>query len=109
MFYHTGESPHTQTIQINKVIGENEKRVFYFTEKPNGLFGQPNVITGHYTGMFFLRVGTPLTHLYFIEEPSTRFTGSKRPLNAYRAGAGLQPGTGQASPSLCWDELRGDL
>ena len=31
-----------QTIQVNKVIGENEKRVFYFTEK-NGLHGPPNI------------------------------------------------------------------
>ena len=29
-------------MQINKVIGENEKCAFYFTEKLNGLFGQPN-------------------------------------------------------------------
>ena len=31
--YHTGDSQHTQNIQINKVIGESEKYVFYFTEK----------------------------------------------------------------------------
>ena len=28
-----GDSRHTQNIQINKVIGENEKYVFYFIEK----------------------------------------------------------------------------
>ena len=28
-----GDSQHTQHIQINKVIGENEKCVFYFMEK----------------------------------------------------------------------------
>ena len=28
-----GDRQHTQNIQINKVIGENEKCVFYFTEK----------------------------------------------------------------------------
>ena len=28
-----GESRHTQNIQINEVIGENEKCVFYFMEK----------------------------------------------------------------------------
>ena len=28
-----GDSQHTQNIQINKVIGENEKSVLYFTEK----------------------------------------------------------------------------
>ena len=30
---HAGDSQHTQNIQINKVIGENEKCVFYFMEK----------------------------------------------------------------------------
>ena len=33
MLYHMGDSRHTQNIQINKVIGENEKCVFYFMEK----------------------------------------------------------------------------
>ena len=33
MLYHAGDSQHTQSIQINKVIGENEKYVFYFMEK----------------------------------------------------------------------------
>ena len=42
-----GYSRHTQTIQINKVSCENEKYVFYFTEKkPNRLFGQPNKFSG---------------------------------------------------------------
>ena len=31
--YYTGDSQHTQNIQIDNVIGENEKCVFYFTEK----------------------------------------------------------------------------
>ena len=31
--YHMGDCQHTQNIQINKVIGENEKRVLYFTGK----------------------------------------------------------------------------
>ena len=31
--YQAGGGWHTQNIQINKVIGENEKRVFYFTVK----------------------------------------------------------------------------
>ena len=39
-----GDSRHTQNIQINKVIGENEKCVFYFIEKLNRLFGQPNTM-----------------------------------------------------------------
>ena len=37
-----GESQHTQNIQINKVIDEDEKCVFYFTEKNKELFGQPS-------------------------------------------------------------------
>ena len=28
-----GDSQHIQNIQINKIIGKNEKCVFYFTEK----------------------------------------------------------------------------
>ena len=31
--YHMVDSQHTQNIQTNKVIGENEKCVFYFMEK----------------------------------------------------------------------------
>ena len=42
MLYHMGDSQHTQNIQINKVIGKNEKCVFHFMEKTYGLFGQPN-------------------------------------------------------------------
>ena len=37
-----GDSQHSQNTQINKVVGENEN-VFYFTEKINRLFGQPNI------------------------------------------------------------------
>ena len=32
MLYHAGDSQHTQNIQVNKVIGENEKRASYFME-----------------------------------------------------------------------------
>ena len=32
MFYHSGDGRHTHNIPINKVTGENETRVFYFTE-----------------------------------------------------------------------------
>ena len=39
-----GDSWHTQNIQVNKVIGENEKCVFYFTERCYKLFGQPNTL-----------------------------------------------------------------
>ena len=43
MLYHAGDNWQTQNIQINKVIGENEKCVIYFMEKkPYGLFGQPS-------------------------------------------------------------------
>ena len=38
MLYHVGESWHTQNIQLNKVIGENEKCVFYFMEKTHKTF-----------------------------------------------------------------------
>ena len=39
-----GDRRHTQNIHNNKVIGENEKYVFYFTEKNvNRPFGQPNI------------------------------------------------------------------
>ena len=43
MFYHVGDSQHTQYIQINKAIGENEKCVFYFMKNTKQLFGQPNI------------------------------------------------------------------
>ena len=33
-----GDSRHSQNIQINKVIGENEKCVFYFMEKTKWTF-----------------------------------------------------------------------
>ena len=45
MLYHVGDGWRAQNIQINKVIGENEKCAFYFTEKINRLFGQPSRIT----------------------------------------------------------------
>ena len=44
MLYHMRDSQRTQNIQISKVIGENEKCVFYFMEKNKRIFflGQPN-------------------------------------------------------------------
>ena len=36
--YHVGDSRHTQNIQINNVIGENEKCVLYFTENSEWTF-----------------------------------------------------------------------
>ena len=38
MLYYEGDSRHTQNIQINKVIGENENCVFYFMEKTKQTF-----------------------------------------------------------------------
>ena len=38
-----GDSQHTQNIQINKVIGENEKCLLFYRRKPYRLFGQPNI------------------------------------------------------------------
>ena len=38
MLYHVGNSQYTRNIQINKVIGENEKCVFYFAEKNTRTF-----------------------------------------------------------------------
>ena len=44
MLYHAGDSPHTQNIQINKVIGENENIYFFILqEKLNGHFGQTDI------------------------------------------------------------------
>ena len=41
-----GSSQHTQNIQINNVISENEKMciLFYFRKKLNSLFGQSTVM-----------------------------------------------------------------
>ena len=38
MLYHAGDSCHPHNIQINKVIGEYEKWVFYFMEKTIQVF-----------------------------------------------------------------------
>ena len=43
MLHHVVDNQHTQNIQMNKVIGENEKCVLYFMEKLNRLFGRPNI------------------------------------------------------------------
>ena len=37
----TGDSQYTQNTQINQVIGENEKCVFYFTKKKIDLLTNP--------------------------------------------------------------------
>ena len=42
LLYHTRDSWHTQNIQINKVIDENKKCIFYFMEKTKWTFEQPS-------------------------------------------------------------------
>ena len=50
MLYCREDSRHVQNIQINNVIGENEKCVFYFTEKKlNRCFGQPSTTSLHFS------------------------------------------------------------
>ena len=44
MLYHVGDSQCAQNIQINKVICENKKCVFYFTEKLKERLGQLSII-----------------------------------------------------------------
>ena len=53
MLYHVGDRRHNQNIQINNVIGENKKLVFY-GKKTYGLFGQPNN-----WGLESIKVGNP--------------------------------------------------
>ena len=69
MFYHVGDSQHTQNIQINKVIGENEKCVFYFMEKTIWTFWPTQYM---YQELFFWnislyssRICSYLSHLKF--------------------------------------------
>ena len=38
MLYHAGDCCHTQNVQINTAIGENEKCVIYFTEETKQTF-----------------------------------------------------------------------
>ena len=52
MLHNVGGSRHTQNIQISKVIGANEKRLFYFTEKKDGLFGQPSSLGPEHLFLF---------------------------------------------------------
>ena len=56
MFYHVGENRHTQNIQVNKVIGGNEKCAFYFMKKiPTDFLASPIVC--------LLEVESPTGHL----------------------------------------------
>ena len=41
MFYHAGKCQHIENTQINKVIGENEKCVFYLMEKVMDFLANP--------------------------------------------------------------------
>ena len=41
--YHVGDCGQTQNIQINQVVGENEKCVLFYRKKLNRFFGQPNI------------------------------------------------------------------
>ena len=49
MLYHTGDSWHTQNIQNNKLIGENENFAFYFTEKTKQTFWPTQYYNMEYT------------------------------------------------------------
>ena len=40
--YHVGDSWYTQNIQINTIMGENQKRVLFYGKKPYKFFCQPN-------------------------------------------------------------------
>ena len=42
-----GDSQHTQSIQINKVIGKSDKYVFYFTEKNHMDFLVNPILAAH--------------------------------------------------------------
>ena len=44
--YYVEDSRHTQNIQINKVVGENEKCVFYFTEEIKWTFWPTLLLLG---------------------------------------------------------------
>ena len=41
MLYHTGDSCHTQSIQMNKVIGENEKCLLFYGENHMDFLANP--------------------------------------------------------------------
>ena len=40
-FYHVGDSRHAQNIQINKVIGEHEKRVLFYGKNRTDFLANP--------------------------------------------------------------------
>ena len=49
--YHAGDSQHTQSIQIDKVISEYEECIFYFTEKnPTNFLANTILATSHFWG-----------------------------------------------------------
>ena len=45
MFYHAGDSQHTQNIQINEILVKMKNTSFILLKKLNGLFGQPSACT----------------------------------------------------------------
>ena len=53
MFYHAGDSQHTQNIQIHKVIGKIEQCVFYFMEKTKRTFLPTQYYTHYHLKTFF--------------------------------------------------------
>ena len=73
MLYHVGDSRHTQNIQINKVIGENEECVSYFTEKNETNFSANTTHpTPSYSSVLFLsRLKYLMTSEFIPVLPST--------------------------------------
>ena len=47
MLYHVGDNRDSQNIQINKVIGESEKCVFYFLEETKQTFWLTKYLAQH--------------------------------------------------------------
>ena len=72
---------------FNKVLGENEKCVFIFTQKPKPLFGQPNIknekVWGASLVAQWLRVCLPMqgtgVRALVWEDPTCR--GATRPVS----------------------------
>ena len=63
---HMGDSHHTQNIETNKVIVENEKSFFYFTEKPIWTFWPTQYISG--------KIGQKIKSSHIIFSQHTRTT-----------------------------------
>ena len=63
MLYCVGDSQHTQNVQINKVTGENEKCVFYFTEKTKQTFWPTRYL---YKKLFFAYLKFKFNWAFYI-------------------------------------------